>query len=105
MRCCLHSATVVLTCSCALAHSEFGEGSGTTVVVTQTQQEQDPGALGGAYGHGGVSGAGVDGVVSNIFAKEEVVKVDANPNQRKDLCCETYACMWCCTGGYAWFFK
>lgn len=87
------------------AHSEFGEGSGTTVVVTQSQAPQDPGALGGAYGHGGVSGAGVDGVVSNIFAKEELVKVDANPNLRKDLCCESYSCMWCCTGGHAWFFK
>jgi len=86
------------------AHAEFGEGSGgTTVVVTGGGggAPADP----GLYGHGGVSGAGVDGVVSNVFAKEEVVKVDANPTLRKDLCCESYWCCWCCAGGQSWFLK
>jgi len=77
-----------------------GVGSGTTTVVVANS--------GGGGGSGGlfdeskpVSIKGVDGVVSNPFAKESIVKVDVEPNLRRDLCLETY----CCSSGCAWFFK
>merc|ERR1712216_535830 len=79
-----------------------GVGSGSTTVVVNTSSSQE---AGGVLGHNAVSGAGVDGVVSNVFNKEELVKVDVEPTLRRDLCCETYACCGICSGGHAWFFK
>merc|ERR1712070_672960 len=75
-------------------------GSGTTTVVVAggggAPAAQDPFDTSQA-----VSIKGIDGVVSNPFAKEEIVKVDVEPNLRRDVCLETY----CCTSGCAWFFK
>ena len=76
-----------------------GVGSGsTTVVVTNTQQPGQGSTI-------NANGNGVDGVVSNVFAKEDLVKVDADPTLRKDLCCESYCCCFLCSGGTAGFFK
>merc|ERR1711871_40223 len=77
-------------------------GSGTTTVVVSSGAAS-PAPSGGLSSH--VSGSGIDGVVSNPFAKDSVVEVDVQPNERKDLCCETYACCFLCSGGWAWFFK
>jgi len=78
-----------------------GVGSGTTVVVNTNQQRESSGVMGNNM----VNASGVDGVVSNVFNKEEIIKVDVEPTLRRDLCCETYACLGCCSGGQAFFFK
>lgn len=92
-----------------------GKGSGSTVVVAgggggsttvvQTGAAAPAPADHGIYGNGGVSNAGVDGVVSNVFAKEELIKVDVEPNKRRDLCLESYGCCFLYAGGCSWFFK
>merc|ERR1711871_1725397 len=38
-------------------------------------------------------------------AKEAICNVDVQPTERKDLCCESYCCFFCGSGGHAWFFK
>jgi len=78
--------------------SAMGMGAGsTTVVVVQNG--------GGAASPAPRRMSGVDGVVSNVFAKEELVKVDAEPTLRRDLCCESYVCCGLGSGGHSWFFK
>merc|ERR1712224_1073197 len=77
-------------------------GSGTTTVVVSSGAAS-PAPSGGVSSH--VSGSGIDGVVSNPFAKDAVVEVDVKPTERVDLGCETYACCFLCSGGHAWFFK
>merc|ERR1719453_742770 len=74
----------------------------TTVVTTSAPQQQSGGAV---MGNNMVSMSGVDGVASNPFAKESIVNIDVKPNERRDLCCETYVCCLIGSGGHAWFFK
>jgi len=79
-----------------------GVGSGSTVVVVNTNESR---ADSGVLGNNMINASGVDGVVSNVFSKEAVVKVDVEPTMRTDLCCETYCCLGLCSGGQAFFFK
>merc|ERR1711998_32844 len=81
-----------------------GSGGTTTTVVTTTSAPQQQG--GAVMGNNMVSlERGVDGVASNIFAKESIVNIDVKPNERRDLCCESYVCCFIGSGGHAWFFK
>jgi len=85
--------------------SAHGVGAGSTTVVVSNTGGQPADQSGNVWGNDSVGLTGIDGVASNVFAKEEVVKVDADPTLRRDLCCESYSCMFCCTGGHAFFFK
>merc|ERR1711988_888554 len=80
-----------------------GSGGTTTTPVVVSGAPQQAG--GGVLGNNMVSGAGVDGVVSNPFAKESIVNIDVQPNARRDLCLESYMCCFLGSGGCAWFFK
>jgi len=76
-----------------------GVGAGTTTVVVQQNTSTAPV---GMIGNDAVSlERGVDGVASNVFAKEAICKVDVEPTLRRDLCCDTT----CCCFGQYWFFK
>jgi hypothetical protein len=76
--------------------SEFGQGAGSTGISAQGGLE-----MGKSNPLSTASIEGISGVVSNPFAKEDLVKVDVEPNLRRDMWLETY----CCLHGCAWFFK
>jgi hypothetical protein len=80
-----------------------GVGAGSTTVVVSTGAPQPQG--GAVMGNNMVGLDGVDGVASNVFAKEAICNVDVQPTERKDLCCESYCCFVCGAGGHSWFFK
>merc|ERR1712134_33713 len=79
-----------------------GTGSGTTTVTIQ--QNAPPGGQPPSQvpdNHVALGDTGVG--VTNVFAKEELVTVDANPNLRAKLCGETYCCFCCGACGDALF--
>jgi len=78
-----------------------GAGSTTVVVSTGAPQQQDP----AVFGNNAVGLQGIDGVASNVFAKEAICNVDVTPTERRDLCFESYICCGIGAGGFAWFFK
>lgn len=89
-----------------MSESALGVGAGsTTVVVSSGGGAPPPDQSANVWGNDSVGLTGIDGVASNVFAKDDIVTVDAEPTLRRDLCCESYTCLFCCAGGHAWFFK
>merc|ERR1712166_177321 len=88
-----------------MSESAVGVGAGSTTVAIQNAGGAAPDQSGNVWGNDSVGLTGVDGGASNVFAKEEIVKVDAEPTLRRDLCCESYVCCGLGSGGHAWFFK
>ena len=84
-----------------ISNEGSGVGSGSTTVVVSHQHSPGHRADAGVLGNM-VDGTGVAGVVGNVFNKDSICNVDANPTPCRDLCCESYICCpYFCAGGHA----